>query len=65
MSEESNQSIQLFVQIVIHEKNDRKSDLRKTQKTRNDYRERMIDYSDTVTPELIQKAKENIDAQKK
>ena len=25
----------------------------------------MIDYSDTVTPELIQKAKKNIDAQKK
>ena len=25
----------------------------------------MIDYSDTVTPELIQKAKENIDTQKK
>ena len=65
MSEESNQSIQLFVQNVIHEEKDRKSDLRTTQKTRNDYRERMIDYSDSVTPELIQKAKENIDAQKK
>ena len=65
MSEESNQSIQLFVQNVIHEKKDRKSDIRTAQKTRNDYRGRKIYYSDTVTPELIQKVKENIDDQKK
>ena len=55
MSEESVQSTQLFVQNIIHQKGVKK--LRTTRKTRKGYKNRMIQYSETVNHDLIALAK--------
>ena len=62
MSEETIQATQLFVQNTIQKKGVNK--LRTTIKTRREYKKRMIDYSKTVTHELIALAKSELTAQK-
>ena len=62
MSEETIQATQLFVQNIIHKKGVNK--LRRTIKTRTEYKKRIIDYSKTVTHELIALAKSELTAQK-
>ena len=64
MSEETNQATQLFVQNIIHERVDKANKSRTTAKTRDEYRSRMVSYSNTITAELINQAKVNIHDQK-
>ena len=62
MSEESGQSTQLFVQNIIHQKGVKK--LQTTRKSREEYKNRMIQYSETVNHDLIALAKYEINDQK-
>ena len=61
MSEESVQSTQLFVQ-NIHQKGVKK--LRTTRRSREEYKNRIIQYSETVNHDLIALAKNEINDQK-
>ena len=65
MSEQTNQAIQLFVQNVVHEKNDKKASNRTTAHSRQDCVTKMALYSHTITPDLFKIAKNNIADQKK
>ena len=64
MSEETNQATQLFVQNIIHERVDKANKSQTTAETRDEYRSRMVSYSNTITAELINQAKVNIHDQK-
>ena len=56
-SEESIQAIQLFVQNIVHQTSGKSNKLRMTALSRVECRQKMAEYSGTVTPELVVEAK--------